>query len=236
MCGGTRPGRPPALRRWGLSPRVRGNPAGATAGPAPVGSIPACAGEPQPGSPAAAGRTVYPRVCGGTQPTSVSTVGDLGLSPRVRGNRFSSARTPTKMRSIPACAGEPDPSACPGTFCTVYPRVCGGTDFRERGRRVVEGLSPRVRGNLLRGAPGGVRSRSIPACAGEPRTELGEPGKIRVYPRVCGGTALGKRTDSNADGLSPRVRGNPPAPQNRSATMRSIPACAGEPRRALPPR
>ena len=32
-----------------------------------------------------------------------------------------------------------------------------------------------------------------------------------------------------AGGLSPRVRGNPPARYNRRGRRRSIPACAGEP-------
>ena len=46
VCGGTlsKPGTPVSL--YGLSPRVRGNPAKAVRIPNLVGSIPACAGEP----------------------------------------------------------------------------------------------------------------------------------------------------------------------------------------------
>ena len=52
----------------------------------------------------------------------------------------------------------------------VYPRVCGGTKPIIDGMADAGGLSPRVRGNLLLGLalPGIIRS--IPACAGEPRS------------------------------------------------------------------
>ena len=86
VCGGTLDELAHYTHVRGLSPRVRGNLRGASAGPAPLGSIPACAGEPvigrlqahDPGSiPACAGEPrrpapgglfnrVYPRVCGGT--------------------------------------------------------------------------------------------------------------------------------------------------------------------------
>ena len=53
--------------------------------------------------------TVYPRVCGGTNPNSFITVCGDGLSPRVRGNLCSVGRMPFCSGSIPACAGEPTP-------------------------------------------------------------------------------------------------------------------------------
>ena len=53
--------------------------------------------------------------------------------------------------------------------------------------------------------------------------------RVRVYPRVCGGTRRRGRAGLPLRGLSPRVRGN----QNRQpfplAIAGSIPACAGEP-------
>ena len=54
-----------------------------------------------------------------------------------------------------------------------------------------------------------------------------------VYPRVCGGTARRVVMDNPADGLSPRVRGNPGQRRTPHAGGGSIPACAGEP--ATPP-
>ncbi len=50
-----------------------------------------------------------------------------GLSPRVRGNQYTSAMTTTDPRSIPACAGEPSARDTSKRKSRVYPRVCGGT-------------------------------------------------------------------------------------------------------------
>ena len=148
VCGGT-PGRfPGGGASPGLSPRVRGNLIIQNR-PAPqAGSIPACAGEPRSPAPRLRTRWVYPRVCGGTcQPLGrrpalrglsprvrgnpptppYRTHTHRGLSPRVRGNRIPRRRRRSLLRSIPACAGEPQRwwgNAAPGG---VYPRVCGGT-------------------------------------------------------------------------------------------------------------
>ena len=50
----------------------------------------------------------------------------------------------------------------------VYPRVCGGTDGLERVCQGGQGLSPRVRGNLVWRDVDIETIGSIPACAGEP--------------------------------------------------------------------
>ena len=52
------------------------------------------------------------------------------------------------------------------------------------------GLSPRVRGNLIIAISRPPVLRSIPACAGEPGEAYNRAAIARVYPRVCGGTAL----------------------------------------------
>ena len=98
--------------------------------------------------------------------------------------------------------------------------------------------------------PLGITSiRSIPARAGEPAAHRRPAGSNRVYPRACGGTVTLDATDSyleglsracggtssrgldlgQEEGLSPRVRGNPPALDECSGGNRSIPARAGEP-------
>ena len=70
------------------------------------------------------------------------------------------------------------------------------------------GLSPRMRGNLIK--PPGVkaRGRSIPAYAGEPPSRYAKRYAAKVYPRVCGGTASGDAGPAPRRGLSPRMRGN----------------------------
>ena len=52
----------------------------------------------------------------------------------------------------------------------------------------------------------------------------------RVYPRVCGGTLCQANDPAPAQGLSPRVRGNHAKAEAVGSLIRSIPACAGEPR------
>ena len=107
VCGGTRLAISRTSVCRGLSPRVRGNLAGATAESVVGGSIPACAGEPD--SPPTHRHTagVYPRVCGGTVAAVIGFRPSGGLSPRVRGNPARHRGGQSHPGSIPACAGEP---------------------------------------------------------------------------------------------------------------------------------
>ena len=130
---------------------------------------------------------VYPRVCGGTRLILVAHEEERGLSPRVRGNPAHVAIGIVIARSIPACAGEPPSRGSDSHRASVYPRVCGGTTYTMTGTGVANGLSPRVRGNLMQTAPECLSERSIPACAGEPTCGPGVKTAMRVYPRVCGG-------------------------------------------------
>ena len=155
----------------------------------------------------------------------------MGLSPRVRGNRNRRASRDSHDGSIPACAGEPASRKRRTMRSAVYPRVCGGTGDR-RGRRAARaGLSPRVRGNRIDRGLVVLEHRSIPACAGEPRPVPKHTAHVRVYPRVCGGTAPSGHDSQAQEGLSPRVRGNRRGSRPHAAPSRSIPACAGEPPR-----
>ena len=70
---------------------------------------------------------------------------------------------------------------------------------------------------------------SIPACTGEPDNLSPVKTFLGVYPRVYGGTEQGDWQQFDADGLSPRVRGNPFAVAVATIGLRSIPACTGEP-------
>ena len=154
----------------------------------------------------------------------------MGLSPRVRGNPPNHRPAGQGARSIPACAGEPMAADTISAIRRVYPRVCGGTPCSDRYSPTgVMGLSPRVRGNHERVQHCGGQQWSIPACAGEPAVQASRRGWCGVYPRVCGGTNLGLRGLNSVGGLSPRVRGNPPAASASNSSAGSIPACAGEP-------
>ena len=152
-----------------------------------------------------------------------------GLSPRVRGNHDGADRSHRNSGSIPACAGEPSSSNPPTKSARVYPRVCGGTVILYPSDPPLEGLSPRVRGNLQVAAVLNGRNGSIPACAGEPSADGRQHSVRGVYPRVCGGTVGPRAACLSPQGLSPRVRGNPRRWPPAAVQSGSIPACAGEP-------
>ena len=134
---------------------------------------------------------------------------------------------------------------CGGTRCPeehTLRRCLSGLSPRVRGNPCQQrammtpmtlGLSPRVRGNLEAKAMMTPMTRSIPACAGEPRQAVPGGGATSVYPRVCGGTLLAIVSHPAGVGLSPRVRGNLLAVSYPVDVPRSIPACAGEPRSGL---
>ena len=133
------------------------------------------------------------------------------------------------MRSIPVCAGEPVLNGWWFTIEKVYPRVCGGTTGGSARRNQGEGLSPCVRGNPSNQPHFTCNHGSIPVCAGEPWLWRSRIWRLRVYPRVCGGTSPRSATSSNYAGLSPCVRGNPGVAVQKLTDERSIPVCAGEP-------
>ena len=86
VCGGTSTHSSVYIREKGLSPRVRGNLSPLAYALRRVGTIPACAGEPERPELVELGRGDYPRVCGGTVRVTCFTYSIKGLSPRVRGN------------------------------------------------------------------------------------------------------------------------------------------------------
>ena len=174
-------------------------------------------------------RSVYPRVCGGAYFACPRVTSLSGLSPRVRGSLGAWRRGVRDCRSIPACAGEPPLASALAGPKEVYPRVCGGAWCRERSCLIPYGLSPRVRGSPRAEGELVPRPGSIPACAGEPRCRSRANGCRAVYPRVCGGAVRISTNLSELSGLSPRVRGSPPLANAIAYSLRSIPACAGEP-------
>ena len=157
-----------------------------------------------------------------------------GLSPRVRGNPTHCTNWPMSARSIPARAGEPGHLRRRWLPVPVYPRACGGTFVRDFVTSGIEGLSPRVRGNLAPRILECTDDGSIPARAGEPTQHRSGPPDRWVYPRACGGTVNGTFGNIIGLGLSPRVRGNPRVGLVQRGYAGSIPARAGEPATGLP--
>ena len=129
VCGGTSASPRTTSGARGLSPRVRGNLKQQVTIHCQERSIPACAGEPGFRRPCGPVRGVYPRVCGGTGVAVLHGPLGQGLSPRVRGNQGQPWPARRRARSIPACAGEPNPDSACWVAPAVYPRVCGGTPW-----------------------------------------------------------------------------------------------------------
>ena len=95
-------------------------------------------------------------------------------------------------------------------------------------RRILAGLSPRLRGNARHVDIRAGLLGSIPALAGERGSELRISTHIGVYPRACGGTKNASREQSLVRGLSPRLRGNGHDRTAERGRGGSIPALAGE--------
>ncbi len=166
--GGTKPFNVQPADGTGLSPRARGNHRSRRQQDVALGSIPACAGEPQRLGNAAGSARVYPRVRGGTRQLVANPLPAWGLSPRARGNPEYRQEAVLGHRSIPACAGEPVMPLLDAFKSPVYPRVRGGTRCNPSNLFHAVGLSPRARGNHSQAVLSRKPTRSIPACAGEP--------------------------------------------------------------------
>ena len=215
---------------WGPSPRVRGSPPCAQPPGTPIGSIPACAGEPARTKPRTVMIWVHPRVCGGARTDVPLDVAQVGPSPRVRGSRLTVDLYHTYTGSIPACAGEPRTYTPTPIVHGVHPRVCGGALLGSSSDLLGSGPSPRVRGSLDVVERHHLPRGSIPACAGEPWASHSRSCLLWVHPRVCGGAVWSRLHSPLHVGPSPRVRGSQADRLPRSLLLGSIPACAGEPR------
>ena len=210
VCGGAPTATFAAMAAEGPSPRVRGSPGNTVAETIAARSIPACAGEPDAMGMSAPDMRVHPRVCGGAFGPRSAPERRSGPSPRVAGEPTFLGKGPESQR--------------------VHPRVCGGAQLQAILRFSRTGPSPRVRGSPSRGGTTNCRTRSIPACAGEPRDARRRHIACRVHPRVCGGAASDGSGYNASLGPSPRVRGSPVRHSNhRSSIGVHPPACAGEP-------
>ena len=229
MCGAAHAVGDDVVYTPGLSPRVRGSPASCSFKSTIARSIPACAGQPPMDRMGHKKWRVYPRVCGAAQRCPLCICPPVGLSPRVRGSRAIFVVAHPRIRSIPACAGQPAITWTIKTAKEVYPRVCGaaGAVFSDPDNDA--GLSPRVRGSPITLRSATSTSRSIPACAGQPPI-FTQWGRLeQVYPRVCGAAAGAFERTGLHNGLSPRVRGSLGQRRGDPSCSGSIPACAGQP-------
>ena len=229
VCGETAAGGEQAILAAGPSPRVRGNRGGAAGAGCAGGSIPACAGKPQPMRRRRQLPGVHPRVCGETATAKTGRQALAGPSPRVRGNPGPPPPNLWLGGSIPACAGKPMVLVVVVRMTGVHPRVCGETGPPSAQPTAWPGPSPRVRGNRILSRNQTPSAGSIPACAGKPSSRPDRSRRSGVHPRVCGETASIRPASVLLPGPSPRVRGNRLPDARDLHRHGSIPACAGKP-------
>ena len=209
----------------GLSPRGRGNRAPVCVDHVDKRSIPAWAGEPPVSSPAMSLGMfpVYPRVGGGTWTTAISCSPLPTVYPRVGGGTVS----PVYPRVGGGTSGSRMDEIDIGR---VYPRVGGGTDSLCNLPHLVQGLSPRGRGNRCRQVP--YVFGLSPRGRGNPDPEPPRPkGNLGLSPRGRGNLlrSHGTRSESNTKKVYPRVGGGTHGATDPRTQRRSIPAWAGEP-------
>ena len=130
-------------------------------------------------------------------------------------------------RIIPAYAGN---ATCRRRWLRMksdHPRVCGEcARHRHRGFDFI-GSSPRMRGMLPKCVPGVMRTRIIPAYAGNARPRPIPVGVPADHPRVCGECSSRLSSNSRAIGSSPRMRGMQLSAGQQRHDERIIPAYAG---------
>ena len=170
---------------------------------------------------------VHPRVCGERLSNHEAVAYSGGSSPRVRGTGYPLIKAGSRIRFIPACAGNGLLTQQLNMPTPVHPRVCGerGTLAPLAGRGV--GSSPRVRGTGHSRARHAGSGRFIPACAGNGKGPMLSIKCHAVHPRVCGERDRRGCQRHGGGGSSPRVRGTVGPPHGAHLALRFIPACAG---------
>ena len=147
-CGGNGVTAGSGLGLPGPSPHMRGKPAPAALNCAPVGSIPAHAGETRVTGSVSTVMRVHPRTCGGNAERLEWIASTAGPSPHMRGKPKWDARPTHIYRSIPAHAGETFFNLKREYDLQVHPRTCGGNARCDPEKIEPQGPSPHMRGKL----------------------------------------------------------------------------------------
>ena len=129
--------------------------------------IPAHAGQTMSASATLGSVSDHPRACGANQIGHFTIRGADGSSPRMRGKRRWRSPRRSRIRIIPAHAGQTHHRCCRRVREPDHPRACGANFHGITQCAALYGSSPRMRGK--RGAGRAVPShrRIIPAHAGQ---------------------------------------------------------------------
>ncbi len=216
-----------AEKSGGSSPHMRGTPGHAPVHGLHLRFIPACAGNAWPATCSWITWPVHPRMRGERFTPSVTSARYVGSSPHARGTLHSIATRHPPTRFIPACAGNAASALPPHRAAPVHPRMRGERTARIFPRAYARGSSPHARGTPDVRHLGTVKTRFIPACAGNARHINLEPLAGTVHPRMRGERAPATLPIEASFGSSPHARGTQPLEPCHSLCRRFIPACAG---------
>ncbi len=211
----------------GASPRMRGTVVSRTSIDDRHRCIPAHAGNGLMKEAGRAPRAVHPRACGERCAWSSATTSIAGASPRMRGTVLREAIQPTRLRCIPAHAGNGSWAARRSSWKAVHPRACGER-FKTALDVVAEGgASPRMRGTEQARARADAIQRCIPAHAGNGAASPAARPTSSVHPRACGERCISSSAIASGFGASPRMRGTADLRHRPRHRRRCIPAHAG---------
>ena len=110
-------------------------------------------------------------------------------------------------RFIPAYAGNGSQGCFKSVTYTVHPRVCRERTTFSYPSRCRSGSSPRMQGTVLTRHASKLRTRFIPAYAGNGTTTKSKSNSGSVHPRVCRERYSVVAAGQPGAGSSPRMQG-----------------------------
>ena len=151
----------------GSSPRMRGKRRVLRVDQIVGRIIPAHAGQTRPRVICVALKPDHPRACGANGNGRGRPTDSAGSSPRMRGKPMRWIEQASRIRIIPAHAGQTDRLFCMMALTTDHPRACGANPLPGPGCCRDAGSSPRMRGKLSQVLQIYGQRRIIPAHAGQ---------------------------------------------------------------------
>ena len=130
-------------------------------------------------------------------------------------------------RIIPAHAGNSQVNLNKCLLTPDHPRACGELAAAYSSSGTTDGSSPRMRGTHPMRTLHSLRTRIIPAHAGNSSDATQRASRVPDHPRACGELSSRVMELVGSAGSSPRMRGTPRPTLRRALALRIIPAHAG---------
>ena len=215
----------------GSSPLARGTLLLVSDGVGGLRLIPARAGNTALSAASDPPKPAHPRSRGEHLPSLAAASWRLGSSPLARGTHSNAWTSSAMPRLIPARAGNTSmPCSC-RTRRPAHPRSRGEHDAAGYQFYWAGGSSPLARGTPSGGCSASVRSRLIPARAGNTCPPPSSRWRTSAHPRSRGEHMPKRSSSMSVRGSSPLARGTPGWSRRTGGRRRLIPARAGNTRR-----